>query len=89
MEENPEKTDDRDHHAGLAQVFDASHLESIIGELAAQAVPLSHGREAEDLKGLTAVDGSVFAGMSRMAWALWNGPENRGACPDREVVRRV
>jgi Transposase DDE domain len=60
-----------------AQVFDASHLESIIRELAAQAVPLSKGREAEALKGLTAVDGSVFAGLSRMVWALWNGPENR------------
>jgi hypothetical protein len=62
-----------------AQVFDASHLEPIIHELAAQAVPLSSGREAEALKGLTAVDGSIFAGLSRMAWALWNGPENRAA----------
>jgi hypothetical protein len=61
-----------------ATIFDASHLESIIHELAAQAVPLSGGREAEALKGLTAVDGSIFTGMSRMAWALWNGPENRG-----------
>jgi hypothetical protein len=62
-----------------ARIFDASHLEPIIHELAAQAVPLSKGREAEALKGLTAVDGSVFAGMSRMAWALWNKPENRAA----------
>jgi Transposase DDE domain len=60
-----------------ASVFDASHLEPIIHELAAQAVPLSQGREADALKGLTAVDGSVFAGLSRMAWALWNGPESR------------
>src|SRR4051812_47754271 len=62
-----------------ARIFDASHLEPIIHELAAQAVPLSSGREAEALKGLTAVDGSVFAGMPRMAWALWNGPESRAA----------
>ncbi len=60
-----------------SRVFDAAHLEPIIRELAAQALPLSHGREAEALKGLTAVDGSIFAGLSRMAWALWNGPENR------------
>jgi Transposase DDE domain len=62
-----------------ATIFEASHLEPIIHELAAQAVPLSSGREAEALKGLTAVDGSVFAGMSRMAWALGNKPENRAA----------
>jgi hypothetical protein len=62
-----------------ARIFDASYLEPIIHELAAQAVPLSSGREAEALRGLTAVDGSIFAGMSRMAWALWNKPENRAA----------
>jgi Transposase DDE domain len=61
-----------------ATIFDAAHLEPILHELAAQAVPLSGGRQAEALQGLTAVDGSVFAGMSRMAWALWNGPESRG-----------
>ena len=62
-----------------ANIFDASHLEPIIHELAAQAVPLSKGREAEALKGLTAVDGSVFSGMSRMAWALWDKPECQAA----------
>jgi Transposase DDE domain len=62
-----------------ARVFDASHLEPIIHELASQAIPLSKGREAEALKGLTAVDGSIFSAMSRMAWALWNGPESRAA----------
>src|SRR5277367_765454 len=62
-----------------ARIFDAAHLEPIINELAAQAVPLSKGREAEALKGLTAVDGSVFSGMSRMAWALWDKPECQAA----------
>jgi hypothetical protein len=62
-----------------SRIFDAAHLESIIQELAAQALPLSAGREAEALKGLTAVDGSIFSGLTRMAWALWNGPENRAA----------
>jgi hypothetical protein len=60
-----------------ATVFDAAHLVPIIHELAAQALPLSSGRQAEALQGLTAVDGSIFAGLSRMTWALWNGPENR------------
>ena len=62
-----------------ADLFDAAHLEPIIEELAARALPLAKGREAEALKGLTAVDGSIFAGLSRMAWALGNGPENRAA----------
>ena len=62
--------------SAASRIFDASHLESIIHELAAQAVPLCSGREAEALKGLTAVDGSVFAGVSRMAWAFGYGPEN-------------
>lgn len=62
-----------------ARIFDASHLEPIIRELAARAVPLRDGREAEALKGLTAVDGSVFSGMSRMAWALWDKPGCRAA----------
>jgi hypothetical protein len=62
-----------------ARIFDAAHLEPIIHELATQAVPLSRGREAEALKGLTAVDGSVFSGMSRMAWALRDKPQCQAA----------
>ncbi len=46
-----------------ARIFDAESLRPIVQELAAQAVPLAVGREAEALKGLTAVDGSVFSGM--------------------------
>jgi len=46
--------------------------------LAAQAVPLAQGREAEALKGLTAVDGSIFAALPRMAWALWQDAQHRG-----------
>lgn len=61
-----------------ARVFDADLVGPIIQELAAQAVTLAHGREAEALRGLTAVDGSVFTGLSRMAWALWTDPEHRG-----------
>lgn len=61
-----------------ARVFDAELLRPIIQELAAQAVPLSAGREAEALKGLTAVDGSIFPALSRMAWALWQDADHRG-----------
>lgn len=54
-----------------ARVFDASLLEPILQELIGQVLPQTSGREAEALRGLTAVDGSVFRGLSRMAWALW------------------
>lgn len=61
-----------------ARVFDASLLEPILAELVAQVVPVVNGREAEALAGLTAVDGSVFRGLSRMAWALWQDAQHRG-----------
>jgi hypothetical protein len=61
-----------------ARVFDADQLRPIVRELAAQAVPLSAGREAEALRGLTAVDGSFFAALPRMAWALWKDADHRG-----------
>jgi hypothetical protein len=61
-----------------ARVFDAEMLRPIIQELAGQAVPLTAGREAEALKGLTAVDGSMFAALPRMAWALWQDADHRG-----------
>jgi hypothetical protein len=61
-----------------ASVFDPELVRPIISELAAQAIPLTRGRESEALKGLTAVDGSVFAALSRMAWALWEDSNHRG-----------
>lgn len=59
-------------------VFDPQPVAAIIQELAAKAVPLSNGREAEVLKGLTAVDGSIFQAVSRTAWALWQDQQHRG-----------
>jgi hypothetical protein len=61
-----------------ARVFDAEQLAPIVRELAQQAVPLKAGREAEALRGLTAVDGSIFPALPRMAWALWQDAEHRG-----------
>jgi Transposase DDE domain len=61
-----------------ARVFDADQLRPIVQELAAQAMPLSAGREGEALRGLTAVDGSIFAALPRMAWALWKDADHRG-----------
>ena len=61
-----------------ARVFDAELVEPIIRELAARAIPSARGREAEALEGLTAVDGSIFKGLSGMAWALWQDADHRG-----------
>lgn len=61
-----------------ARVFDAQLLEPILQELVGELVPLKTGREAEALKGLTAVDGSVFPALSRMAWALWQDADHCG-----------
>jgi hypothetical protein len=61
-----------------ARVFDATLLEPILAELVAEVLPLKAGREAEALQGLTAVDGSVFPALSRMAWALWQDAAHRG-----------
>ena len=61
-----------------ASVFDADPPRRVVQELAAQALPLTQGREAEALRGLTAVDGSVFAALPRMVWALWQDSAHRG-----------
>lgn len=61
-----------------ASVFDPELVRPIIAELAAQALPLQRGRGAEALEGLTAVDGSIFSGLPRMAWALWEDSRHRG-----------
>jgi hypothetical protein len=59
-------------------VFDPKPVEPIIRELAGRAVPLMKGHEADALRGLTAVDGSIFAALSRAAWALWQDEQHRG-----------
>jgi hypothetical protein len=60
------------------QVFDPALVRPILKELADLARPHFKGREAEALANLTAVDGSVFAALPRMAWALWMDAEHRG-----------
>jgi hypothetical protein len=60
-------------------VFDAEPLRHIVQELAMRAMPLQRGREAEALRGLTAVDGSLLPALPRMLWALWQDDTNRAA----------
>jgi hypothetical protein len=62
-----------------ARVFDPGLLREIIGELARDALPISVGKEAEALRGLTAVDGSLLPALPRMAWALWRDGDHRAA----------
>ena len=62
-----------------SRVFDAEALHPIIADLAGQAVPLVVGKEAEALRGLTAVDGSLLPALSKMAWALWVDDQHRAA----------
>ena len=54
-------------------------MQAIVGELAQQAVPLTAGKDAELLRGLTAVDGSLLPALPKMAWALWVDETHRAA----------
>jgi hypothetical protein len=62
-----------------ARVFDSELLREIIGELAEKALPITVGKEAEALRGLTAVDGSLLPALPKMAWALWRDDDHRAA----------
>ena len=62
-----------------AGVFDAEPLRHIVHELAARAAPLQQGREAEALRGLQAVDGSLLPALPRMVWALWQDDTHHAA----------
>ena len=65
--------------SAAARAFDPEPLQAIIAELAAEALPLESGREAEALRGLTAVDGSLLPALPKMAWALWVDDAHRAA----------
>jgi Transposase DDE domain len=62
-----------------SRVFDPELLHDIIDDLAARTLPLVHGKEAEALRGLTAVDGSLLPALPKMAWALWEDKQHRAA----------
>jgi hypothetical protein len=62
-----------------SRVFDPQLLHDILGELAGRALPLMQGKEAEALRGLTAVDGSLLPALPKMAWALWVDDQHRAA----------
>jgi len=62
-----------------ARVFDAALLQGIVAELADRARPASPRDEAEALRELTALDGSLLPALPRMAWALWQDERHRAA----------
>src|ERR1019366_5557404 len=57
------------------RIFPPPLLRQIGGAWAGRPLPLAQGREAEALRGLTAVDGTVLAALPKMAWALWRSDE--------------
>jgi len=65
--------------SAAARAFDAKALQQIVGELAQEALPLQAGKDAEVLRGLTAVDGSLLPALPKMAWALWVDEQHRAA----------
>jgi hypothetical protein len=65
--------------SSAARVFDPEPLQDIIAELAGKALPLESGKEADALRGLTAVDGSLLPALPKMAWALWVDDTHRAA----------
>ena len=62
-----------------SRVFDPTLLHALIGDLAGHSLPLVQGKEADALRGLTAVDGSLLPALPKMAWALWLDPQHRAA----------
>jgi hypothetical protein len=62
-----------------SHVFDPELLRPVLGTLAAEAVPVVTGREAEALRQLTAVDGSLLPALPRMVWALWQDADHHAA----------
>ena len=65
--------------SAAARDFDAEPLQAIFAELVQQATPLTSGKEAELLKGLTAVDGTLLPALPKMAWTLWRDDTHRAA----------
>ena len=65
--------------SAAARVFDPDLLHDIISDLASQATPLIPGKEAQALKDLTAVDGTLLPALPKMAWALWVDDTHRAA----------
>jgi hypothetical protein len=65
--------------SAAARDFDAEPLQAIVAELAQQTRPLTAGQDAELLRGLTAVDGSLLPALPKMAWALWVDETHRAA----------
>ena len=62
-----------------SRVFDPERLHELIGPLAAQALPLLPGKEAEALRGLTAVEGSLLPALPKRPWALGLDPQHHAA----------
>jgi Transposase DDE domain len=62
-----------------ARVFDSKPLRELVPELAEKVLPTAQGKDAEALRGLIAVDGSLLPALPKMVWALWTDDDHRAA----------
>ncbi len=62
-----------------ARVFDSKLLRELIPDLAERLLPTARGKDAEALRGLIAVDGSLLPALPKMVWALWTDNDHRAA----------
>jgi hypothetical protein len=62
-----------------ARVFDSKLLRDLIPQLAERVLPTAHGKDANALRGLIAVDGSLLPALPKMVWALWMNDDHRAA----------
>ena len=61
-------------------VFDASLIAPVIGQLAEQAIPVETNPKLKAIeKTLAAVDGTLLRALPEMLWALWLDDNNRAA----------
>jgi hypothetical protein len=67
--------------SAASRVFDPELLQEIIVELAqdVRVRPVMSERDAEALRDLQAVDGSLLPALPKMAWALWQDNQHRAA----------
>ena len=75
-----------------AAQLDSEPLREIIGELAQKALPITVGKEAEALRGLTAVDGSLLPALAQDgvgSVARRRTPRRQNACAFRCVQGRA
>ena len=64
--------------SAMQQVVEPELLAGLLREMSAQALPVfGEDRVRQQVKELIANDGTLLPALPRMAWALWQNPQNR------------